>query len=163
MHFELLGWKILQKWKMPILKKFNCTTLGNPVSWECQLENHKQEPLMKTNIRSSNWKSWTHLVDVLKERTDQSNSQLPPVLTRQRKADKLHTLLAHDRPTKAAVVTSVPNTEFVATVWAEWYILIIDPRHNRLLYSCSWGNTQKNPPLNKHEIHLSVGVKHQQS
>lgn len=33
-------------------------------------------------------------------------------------------------------MTSVSNAELTAAVWAEGDILIVDPRHNRLLYSC---------------------------
>lgn len=63
------------------------------------------------------------------------------VLTCQWKTDKFHALLAHDRPAKAAVMTSVSDTELGATVWAKWNILITDPRHNRLLYSCEQEHT----------------------
>lgn len=74
------------------------------------------------------------------------------VLTCQRQTNKLHALLAHNRPTKAAVVTSVSDTELTATVWAKWNILVTDPRHNRLLYSCE----QEYTPC-KHSINSAAG------
>lgn len=55
-------------------------------------------------------------------------------LTGKRNGDKLRAALAHNGPTKPAMVSPVADSEFVPTVRAKGHILVTDPRHHRPLY-----------------------------
>lgn len=71
--------------------------------------------------------------------------------TCQGKANELHTLLAHNRPTEAAVVAAVTDVELIPTVWTERDILVVDPRHHGLFY-CFRKNKTKDKQTKKQVI-----------
>lgn len=82
------------------------------------------------------------------QRRSGSGASRPP--TCQGQTDELHTLLAHNRPTEAAVVAAVADAELIPTVWTERDILVVDPRHHGLFYCFGKNETkQKSRPLTK--------------
>lgn len=77
--------------------------------------------------------------------------------TCQGKADKLHALLAHDRPAEAAVVAAVTDAELIPTVRTESDILVVDPRHHGLFYCCGKNKTKTNHTQREAVLKKEIG------